>query len=305
MRSPSQNECPLPMTRRTGGLRWIVVAGLCGLAAAATAQQPSPGNSLYEQHLHEGYTRSAATQRAEGDHVDMRLFELKAAKAARGAVVDPEDPASRRLPATVQDEARTAHERLGRALNTGVFLQKPVDTATAQVMYDCWIEALEDGSQPQLAAQCRAAFSAAMARIEDTQPPSRTWRQVSAPATTVTHSAYRQPAGAPQTVQGMRAPACDRRPAMPASTRPMMAYRFAPPLSATDRCYRSAALRGMPPPHSPRPALPADYAPPPRPGLDKSGYYHIQNCSGHCWDGEYILPKAEQRMFPLPTPWLR
>src|SRR5690606_2933973 len=41
----------------------------------------------------------------------------------------------------------------------------PQDAATAQVKYDCWIEATEDGRTGDAEA-CRAAFESAMAAVE-------------------------------------------------------------------------------------------------------------------------------------------
>lgn len=246
-------------------------AGLCGTISVAMAQQPQQGTSSYEQHLHQGYLQLAATNRAEGDYGDMKLFENKAARAARGAAVDPDDPTSRQLPAATQHSIRAAHGRLLQALNNGAFVRHPREVASAQVMYDCWLEALEDGSQPQQAASCSSAFHGAMARIAGTRPASGTM-----------HAAHHHMPHAPT---GNRCPhpadaAMARQTACPTSSGQP---RYAAPAAA----YGTGHLRA------------------PTPATRGPRRYHIVNCSGHCWDGEYILPRREQRMFPLPKPWMQ
>src|SRR3546814_11312552 len=63
--------------------------------------------------------------------------------------------------ATFQD----AIERLRRGFDQGGRYLAPQDAATAQVKYDCWIEATEDGRSDDADA-CRAAFESAMAALE-------------------------------------------------------------------------------------------------------------------------------------------
>src|SRR3546814_12325470 len=63
--------------------------------------------------------------------------------------------------ATFQD----AIERLRRGFDQGGRYLAPQDAATAQVKYDCWIEATEDGRSDDADA-CKAAFESAMAALE-------------------------------------------------------------------------------------------------------------------------------------------
>src|SRR3546814_20090740 len=63
--------------------------------------------------------------------------------------------------ATFQD----AIERLRRGFDQGGRYLAPQDAATAQVKYDCWIAAPEDGRSADAAA-CTAAFESAMAPPE-------------------------------------------------------------------------------------------------------------------------------------------
>src|SRR3546814_11258178 len=60
---------------------------------------------------------------------------------------------------------QSALERLRAGFDQGGRYVAPQDAATAQVKYDCWIEATEDGRSDDADA-CKAAFESAMAALE-------------------------------------------------------------------------------------------------------------------------------------------
>src|SRR3546814_7771354 len=96
---------------------------------------------------------------------DVCSSDLKARTAKKNSVVLPDAPMDRELTegqaATFQD----AIERLRRGFDQGGRYLAPQDAATAQVKYDCWIEATEDG-RSDYADACTAAFESAMAAPE-------------------------------------------------------------------------------------------------------------------------------------------
>ena len=124
----------------------------------------------FNQGLYEGYAelseeRSDAWLGADWDFVDGELFNHKARTAKKNSVVLPDAPMDRDL---TDDEAATfqaALERLRGGFDHGARYLAPQDAAFAQVKYDCWIEATEDGRSGD-ADSCRSEFESAMAAVE-------------------------------------------------------------------------------------------------------------------------------------------
>jgi len=124
----------------------------------------------FNQGLYAGYAelseeRSDAWLGADWDFVDGELFNHKARTAKKNSVVLPDAPMDRDL---TEEEAATfqdALERLRRGFDMGGRYLSPQDAAFAQVKYDCWIEATEDGRVGD-AESCRSEFESAMAAVE-------------------------------------------------------------------------------------------------------------------------------------------
>jgi len=124
----------------------------------------------FNQGLYAGYEelsedRSDAWLGADWDFVDGELFNHKARTAKKNSVVLPDEPMDRELSEEQAATFQDAIERLRRGFDMGGRYLAPQDAATAQVKYDCWIEATEDGRVGDAEA-CRAAFESAMAAVE-------------------------------------------------------------------------------------------------------------------------------------------
>ena len=65
-----------------------------------------------------------------------------------GDTVWPDKVASREIPAASQSEALVLRERLLRALEGDARKAAPVEAATAQINFDCWLDELEEVSDP-------------------------------------------------------------------------------------------------------------------------------------------------------------
>ena len=96
---------------------------------------------------------------------DAELFNHKARTAARNSNVLVENHLDWELTEAQHAEFRLAWDRLQDAFERGARHEAAADAATAQVSYDCWIEATEDGRADD-AAMCRDAFEAAMKELE-------------------------------------------------------------------------------------------------------------------------------------------
>ncbi len=125
----------------------------------------------FNQSLNEGYTE-LSDQRSDAwidennwDFVDGELFKHKARTAKRNSIVLPDSPLDRDLTEAQRAEFWNALYRLENAFDRGGRFEAPRDAGVAQVKYDCWIEATEDGSAERAAA-CKAAFEAAMDEVE-------------------------------------------------------------------------------------------------------------------------------------------
>ena len=124
----------------------------------------------FNQALYSGYVelsedRSDGWLGADWDFEDGELFNHKARTASKNSVVLPDEPSDRKLTEEQAATFQDAVERLRRGFDQGGRYLAAQDAATAQVKYDCWIEATEDGRDGDAEA-CRAAFEQAMAAVE-------------------------------------------------------------------------------------------------------------------------------------------
>ncbi len=124
----------------------------------------------FNQGLQAGYAelseeRSDAWLGADWDFADGEHFNHKARTAAKNSLVLPEAPMDRELTEEQAETFQTALERLRSGFDRGARYLAPADASFAQVKYDCWIEATEDGRTGD-AEGCRAEFESAMAAVE-------------------------------------------------------------------------------------------------------------------------------------------
>lgn len=117
-------------------------------------------NGLYTGYDALSKERSAAVDLLDGEH-----FNHKARHAARRSNIEPDWVADRKLEEADAGELTAALTRLRTAYDRGGRSLAPADSASAQVSYDCWIEAAE-GKRRDDADRCKAAFMDAIAKVE-------------------------------------------------------------------------------------------------------------------------------------------
>jgi len=118
----------------------------------------------FSNALYDGYSELSKARRAAPDPKDGELFNHKARTAARRSVVLPDWPSDRDLS---EEDASVFHSALhfmSSAFERGGREVAPQDAATAQVSYDCWIEATEYGRDDDI-ERCRQAFWDAMNKV--------------------------------------------------------------------------------------------------------------------------------------------
>ena len=121
----------------------------------------------FQKALHTEYVALAEHELAESDLNDSGLFLNKARASARGESLGPQRVPMRNL---TDDQAKTlsaARARLVDAILMGrADVHTPADAARAQVMFDCWMEELEENIQPNDISKCQKEFEAAMAKLK-------------------------------------------------------------------------------------------------------------------------------------------
>ncbi len=139
-----------------------------GLETSGTAFM----NALYEGYEALSLERGSATDLLDAEH-----FNHKARRAARRSSTMPDELMDRLLRPGDMGDLRSALARLRKAYDRGGRTLGPELSATAQVSFDCWIEAAE-GANPDYGwsshsawreddiERCKAEFEKAMATLE-------------------------------------------------------------------------------------------------------------------------------------------
>lgn len=155
---------PLRIAVASAGL--LILAGCSGMELEKAEQVPQQG-SAYDRDLYSGYVKLSQDEYKEGDYGDSDRFAMRAMEAADGKSVQPEMIANRNLPADKVDALTQARLRLVAAQSTGSAERKPMDTANAQIAFDCWMQEQEENRQPEDIGACRDNFMTALAAIEE------------------------------------------------------------------------------------------------------------------------------------------
>ncbi len=132
-----------------------------------TAEEQEPAGIAFSNGLYAGYMDLASSRRAAvgSDWVDSERFNHKARTAGKRSITLPDRESDRVLSEFDRPIFHAAMFRLYAAFDRGGREVAPEDAATAQVSYDCWLEATEY-SREEEAKACRSAFEAALARVE-------------------------------------------------------------------------------------------------------------------------------------------
>ncbi|WP_282605524.1 OmpA family protein [Pelagibius sp. Alg239-R121] len=151
----------------------IVIAGLGSLALVGcagtgleSAKDQTPSGSEFSKNLYDGYLGLSEGEYAEYDFADSDVFAQKASLASEGSAVTPDEISDRDLPEDKVSVLSSSRERLMAAMAAGAASKSPQNAATAQVMFDCWMQEQEENRQPDDIAACQAAFSDAIAKAE-------------------------------------------------------------------------------------------------------------------------------------------
>ena len=147
---------------------WFGVVFLAGCGSELeVAEQLSPDGTPFSQSLYQGYIDLSRAEYEEGDYTDSDSFAERAITAAGGVAPQPESIESRRLPAEQRGALTEARNRLLAVLDGGGAEKLPSEAATAQILFDCWMQEQEENRQASDIEACRGGFFTALAYLED------------------------------------------------------------------------------------------------------------------------------------------
>jgi len=154
------------MVRTMGLIAAVAAAALVAACDTPNAGMASMSSNAYNETLGSGYVELSSAERSEYDWRDNRHFAQKAIDAGQDMPVEPDAVESRNIPAEYQEELGAARVRLLSAYGQGAREAAPVEVATAQVMYDCWLQEREENHQDFDIGQCRSGYENAMAEVD-------------------------------------------------------------------------------------------------------------------------------------------
>ena len=128
------------------------------------ARLVTPHGSIFAKVLYSGYFDRAYKFRQQPDYPASDYLSDKSVQAASGQPMAPDDSRKWALPDGEQRSADRDRARLQAALNHADLA--PLDTALAQVNYDCALYALGHGNKSENAAACRKAYQLHLAKAE-------------------------------------------------------------------------------------------------------------------------------------------
>lgn len=150
----------------------LLTAGLLAACGTADIARMQVKGGAFEQGLHDGYVTLANEEFDQLDLTSGNAFGDRAKLAAMGDPPKPEPIAARKLVAPHTEELTNARDRLMTAFGKGAASKDGTDAATAQVMFDCWMEQAEENIQPDDIAHCKNGFLAAMNRVDAALVPA-------------------------------------------------------------------------------------------------------------------------------------
>ena len=148
----------------------LLLAGCAGMELGSTTGL-TPSGTDFTKALYAGYVDLSKAEYAQGDYDDSDVYALRAQKAARGEVFDPEAIDARPLPAAAKPVLDGERKRLMAALPEAR-TKAAAPAAKAQTSFDCWMEQQEENFQSADIAACRDAFYAAMAQVDAALRPA-------------------------------------------------------------------------------------------------------------------------------------
>jgi OOP family OmpA-OmpF porin len=159
---------------------WSVIAALFILVLAGCAglqynqvKGMQPKGSAFDQELFKSYVAFSKAEYEGGGYASSDRWAKEAAMAANGQTPRPTQVSDWKLPPGVVPEMTTARQRLQAVLDKGGATVAPIETARAQVAWDCWCQKqqVSENFQTDAIANCRKLFYDNLAKAETAVAP--------------------------------------------------------------------------------------------------------------------------------------
>jgi OOP family OmpA-OmpF porin len=146
----------------------------CGGLKYNETKSLQPKGSAFTQELYKNYIALSKGDYDAGNYRSSDRWAEAAATAAAGQAPKPTQVSDWHLPSNVVPEMTTARQRLQSVLDRGGANVAPVETARAQVGWDCWAErqSTDYSFLPADIAACRQYFSDNIAKAEAALTPA-------------------------------------------------------------------------------------------------------------------------------------
>jgi OOP family OmpA-OmpF porin len=144
----------------------LVIAAGCSNRYLDDARASKPQGSAFEAALARDYLAMAKSESKYNDQRDTTTFARRSTAAAEGQLVLPDDLTNRKIPSRYRTDLRDARQRLVTALDQNGRTKAPDAAASAQVLYDCWVEQAEESLQPDDLKACRDGFERSLSQVE-------------------------------------------------------------------------------------------------------------------------------------------
>ena len=131
------------------------------------AERTTPETDQHGQALYTGYIDLSQVEYAEGDYRDSDFFADRAIAAANNQKIEPQHIGARDLDVAVLNEAAAARRKLTFMRYRGGAQIYPALSAEAQLGFECWLQEMEEGRQPDDVEACRTRFDSAMNSIAE------------------------------------------------------------------------------------------------------------------------------------------
>jgi OmpA-OmpF porin, OOP family len=150
----------------------LALAGCAGLKYNE-AKSLKPKGSAFTQELYKNYIALSKGDYDAGNYANSDRWAEAATTAAGGQAPKPTQVSDWQLPSTVVPEMTTARQRLQTALDKEGGNVAPIETARAQVGWDCWAErqSIDYTFLPADIAACRQYYYDNIAKVEAAVAP--------------------------------------------------------------------------------------------------------------------------------------
>ncbi len=131
-----------------------------------TAKLSNAELQRFQAELQKGYLELAQSEVSEDDFPDTSYFLRRSKALLQGGDILPTGIEERHFTPENEQKARRHREALIRFLDGGARIERPDVAARTQVMFDCWVQELEENRQPDHISICEEAFKSAMGALQ-------------------------------------------------------------------------------------------------------------------------------------------